>query len=160
MNSTRSSINLSITLLMFCLFVLGCSLGGGNTNNTTSNTGNQSGTGNSPTTTNVSPQPSPASGNVWLQTAQNYRGRNGEQFNFTCSPNGQSRFVWGTDIYSDDSSVCTAAVHAGVITLAQGGQVTIEIRPGQTSYAGSQRNGVTSSSYGTWSGSFVFVRPR
>jgi hypothetical protein len=64
--------------------------------------------------------------------------------------------VWGTDVYTDDSSVCTAAVHAGLITLAGGGTVTAEIRPGQSSYKGSTRNGITSSPYASWLGSFIF----
>jgi hypothetical protein len=161
LNSRKSFVNLSITLLMLCLFVFGCTLGGSNTNNTTSSSSNQSSTRNSPSpTTNVSPSsaPSRVSGNTtWLQTAVTYRGRNGQQLNFACSPNGQLRPVWGTDVYSDDSSICSAAVHAGVITVAQGGPVTIEIRPGQSSYAGSQRNGVTTSSYGSWTGSFVII---
>jgi len=65
--------------------------------------------------------------------------------------------VWGTDVYTDDSSVCTSAVHAGLITLASGGSVTIEMRPGQTSYEGSTRNGIISSPYGSWGGSYVLL---
>ena len=66
--------------------------------------------------------------------------------------------VWGTDVYTHDSSVCTAAVHVGRITLASGGTVTIEMRPGQASYLGSTRNGITSNSYGAW-GCSVAVLP-
>lgn len=64
--------------------------------------------------------------------------------------------VWGTDTYTNDSSVCTAGVHAGRVTTLRGGSVTIEMRPGQSSYLGSSRNGVTSLSYGAWGCSFVF----
>lgn len=164
----HKSLDLFAICVVAFLFALGCSMGRSpeTTNTNPSNSSNQGGgntaqpTPSVSTTTNVSPQLSPSGGNVWSQTAVTYRGRNGEQINITCSPNGQSRSVWGTDVYSDDSSVCTAAVHAGLITLAQGGRVTIEIRPGQPAYAGSPRNGVTSSSYGRWSGSFAFVRPR
>ena len=67
------------------------------------------------------------------------------------------RQLYGTDVYTDDSSICTAAVHAGLISFQAGGSVTIEIRQGQSSYAGSARNGVTSKGYGSWNGSFVFV---
>jgi hypothetical protein len=35
--------------------------------------------------------------------------------------------------------------------------VTIEIRPGQSSYASFTHNGVTTRSYGSWTGSFVFA---
>ena len=51
-----------------------------------------------------------------------------------------------------------AAVHAGLISVQSGGIVTIKIRPGRSAYQGSIRNGVTSSSYGSWGASFVFVR--
>jgi hypothetical protein len=65
--------------------------------------------------------------------------------------------LWGTDLYTDDSSVCVAGVHAGRITLQGGGAVVIEIRPGATAYAGSTRNGVDSAGYGEWGGSFVVL---
>jgi hypothetical protein len=96
-------------------------------------------------------------GTDWGATAAAFRGRNGTRVTYTCPSYGTARTVWGTDVYTDDSSVCTAAVHAGLITLAGGGHVTIEIQPGQRFYAGSARNGVTSSQYGPWSGSFVVV---
>jgi LCCL domain len=96
-------------------------------------------------------------GSDWNDTASEFRGRNGSRFVYTCPSYGVASTVWGTDVYTDDSSVCTAAVHAGRITLAGGGSVTIEIRPGEQSYAGSTRNGITSQSYGVWSGSYVIV---
>ena len=66
-------------------------------------------------------------------------------------------FDYGTDIYTDDSSICTAAVHAGKFSLAAGGTVIVEIRAGQSSYTGSMRNGLTSNDYGSmWDGSFSF----
>lgn len=96
-------------------------------------------------------------GSGWGDTAVAFRGRNGARFLYTCPSYGSPGSVWGTDVYTDDSSVCTAAVHAGRITLAGGGYVTIEIRPGQDSYKGSGRNGITTSDWGRWSGSFVIV---
>ncbi len=66
--------------------------------------------------------------------------------------------IWGTDIYSDDSATCRAALHAGVIP-ERGGVVTILRAPGQASYRGSTRNGVESEGYGAWQNSFRFARP-
>ncbi len=102
--------------------------------------------------------PASTGGSGWTATAKSLSGRNNQRFRFTCEANGTPRSIWGTDVYTDDSSVCTAAVHAGLITLVRGGTVVIEIRPGRSSYAGSTRNGVRSGSWGAWSGSFVFVR--
>jgi hypothetical protein len=96
-------------------------------------------------------------GNGWNAKATSFRGQNGAHFVYTCPKYGIAYGVYGTDVYTDDSSVCTAAVHAGRITLAGGGSVTIEIRPGQSSYTASTRNGITSSSYGSWGGSYVIV---
>ena len=64
--------------------------------------------------------------------------------------------VWGTDVYTNDSRICVAAVHAGKITVAVGGRVTLEILPGKPSYVGSTRYGVGSSSYGAWTCSYQF----
>jgi len=93
----------------------------------------------------------------WNTTPSDKRGRNGQQFMYNCSPNGAPATVWGTDVYTDDSSICTAAVHAGLISFQAGGTVTIEIRQGQQSYTGSSRNGVVTKGYGSWYSSFIFV---
>ncbi|MCU0463326.1 MAG: LCCL domain-containing protein [Anaerolineae bacterium] len=58
--------------------------------------------------------------------------------------------VWGTDIYTSDSSVCAAAIHAGVITDADGGLVIVRYEPGLESYTSTTRNGITTEEYGAW----------
>lgn len=65
--------------------------------------------------------------------------------------------VWGDGIYTDDSRLAAAAVHAGVLQVGQTGPVRVEILPGQQSYGGSERNGVTSKDYANWSGSFRII---
>ncbi len=96
-------------------------------------------------------------GTGWQANAVTLRGRNNQRFPFVCTANGALGTVWGTGVYTDDSSICTAAVHAGLIRHSGGGAVIIEIRPGQSSYKGSSQNGVDSQGYGSWGGSFVFV---
>jgi hypothetical protein len=91
----------------------------------------------------------------------NLRGLNGERFRFRCPPGkaapGQ---VIGSGPYTDGSSICAAAVHAGVIRTASGGLVTIEVRPGEAHYAASWSHYVQSESYDApWRGSFVVVSP-
>ena len=61
--------------------------------------------------------------------------------------------VWGTDIYTSDSKICRAAVHAGVIDRF-GGPIKVVPMPGQNSYRGSRRNGVQTGEYGSWRHSF------
>ena len=94
---------------------------------------------------------------AWAAAANTYRENIGEHYDYDCPAGGTPYTVWGTDIYTDDSSVCTAAVHLGEITLEDGGSVTIEMAEGLDSYEGTERNGITTSSYPSWPGSFVFV---
>ncbi len=61
--------------------------------------------------------------------------------------------VWGTDMYTTDSSICVAAVHAGVVK-EKGGPVRVKLAPGQGAYSGSFRNGVTTSQWGSYQQSF------
>jgi hypothetical protein len=74
-----------------------------------------------------------------------------------CPPGGVPASVWGTDVYTDDSSVCTAAVHVGIATFEEGGTVLVEHGPSQERFAGTDRNGVESEGWGAWGGSFVFI---
>src|SRR5689334_8891904 len=79
----------------------------------------------------------------WGANATSFRGHNGARYEYVCPAGGHAGSLWGTDTYTDDSSVCTAAVHTGAMTTDGGGIVTIEIRPGLATYTGSTRNGVT-----------------
>lgn len=95
----------------------------------------------------------------WVTKASAYKGNIGQQYTFYFPPGGAiSSSLWGTDIYTHDCSIATAAVHAGLINTRNGGTVTIEMRSGQSSYRGSTRNGVTSGNWGSYDGSFIFIR--
>lgn len=83
-----------------------------------------------------------------------YRGQNDLRYTCHCTASATgSGSLWGTDVYTDDSSLCRAALHAGAVS-SSGGLIVATIAPGQASYASSTRNGVTSSAYGNWYGSF------
>ncbi len=76
----------------------------------------------------------------------------------TCACSGdhtRSGTVWGSDIYTADSSICKAALHAGKIDR-KGGVVRLQMMRGQRRYSGSTRNGVTTQSYGNWGKSYRF----
>ncbi len=94
----------------------------------------------------------------WSDTASSLRGRLDQDFTYMCPSSGRVGTVYGTDVYTDDSSICSAAVHAGLITARDGGKVIIRIRPGENSYIASDRNGVRSNGYGGWGGSFIFLK--
>ena len=94
----------------------------------------------------------------WDTNAAEFRDQVGRRFAYVCPPRGVANTVWGVGPYTDDSSVCTAAVHAGALTFARGGRVVIEMRQGQSAYDGGRRNGVEALSYGAWGGSFAVLR--
>lgn len=109
------------------------------------------------TSDGVSAEVGRATEEAWHADATKYRGSNGGAFTFDCLAGGSLNPVWGTDVYTDDSSVCTAAVHAGLITVDGGGVVVIRVREGQNAYVGTTRNGVRTSGFEHWDGSFEFV---
>ena len=97
---------------------------------------------------------------VWNAPAAFFAENVGTKYLLRCPPNGEAAAVWGTDVYTLDSSPCTAAVHAGRFSFERGGAMTIEVRDGQASYAASERNGVGSLEFGPYRRSFVFANAR
>jgi hypothetical protein len=93
----------------------------------------------------------------WHTTANRVGAPAGALVEFECSAGGTGGNVWGTDIYTDDSSICEAAVHAGMIKRADGGVVHFEQLGPQPSFQASERNGVVTMRYPAWPGSFRFV---
>lgn len=65
----------------------------------------------------------------------------GETFTLFCPSRGYISQAYGSGVYHISSSVCTAAVHRGVITT-NGGTVRIRIVSGPAVFEGSLRNGV------------------
>jgi|GEM_PF-2140721 len=66
--------------------------------------------------------------------------------------------IWGTEIYTNDSSVCLAAIHMGVID-DMGGEVAVTLIDGQDEYVSTTQNGITSLSYGAWDASITVSVP-
>jgi hypothetical protein len=67
--------------------------------------------------------------------------------------------IWGTDIYTSDTYIPCAAVHAGFIANGETKEVYIKVVQGLNEYIGSTRNGVSTSGYGGWGLSYQFVSP-
>jgi hypothetical protein len=66
--------------------------------------------------------------------------------------------VWGSDVYTSDSPLATAAVHAGVLAVGQTGTVKVRVVPPPPSFTGTTRNGVTTSNYGPYQGAYQIVK--
>ena len=58
--------------------------------------------------------------------------------------------VWGTDVYTGDSSLALAAVHAGAVKPGETTVVRVTVMRPLNQYQGSVRNGVTSHDYGRY----------
>ena len=66
--------------------------------------------------------------------------------------------VWGSDPYTGDSPICSAAIHAGLITNDRGGEFMIVLDEGKPAYRGSKRNGIETHDWGASRASFRFKR--
>lgn len=76
---------------------------------------------------------------------------------YTCScANSSGGAVWGSDPFTADSDICSAAVHADA--LGPDGSVTVLRLQGLPSYQGSTNNGVTSLSWDSYESSITFNR--
>jgi LCCL domain len=60
--------------------------------------------------------------------------------------------LYGTGVYTSDSSLATAAVHAGVLKLGHTGIVKVTTIPSHPQYLASTQNGITSSSWSSYPG--------
>jgi Ca2+-binding EF-hand superfamily protein len=87
-------------------------------------------------------------------TVNTLRAAVGEFFYFEVTGSDRGT-VWGTDVYTSDSPIAKAAVHAGLLEVGQTALIKVTILPGQDSYIGSERNGVTTSGYGKYGGSYT-----
>ena len=58
--------------------------------------------------------------------------------------------AWGTDVYTGDSSLAVAAVHAGAVNSGETAVVRVTVVPPLNHYQGSVRNGATSHDYGRY----------
>jgi hypothetical protein len=73
--------------------------------------------------------------------------------------NGQQPSLWGTDVYSIDSNLSAAVVHAGLAKAGEAVVVRVRIIQSPAQYVASFRNGITSSAYNQFpSGAFEFIR--
>jgi hypothetical protein len=83
----------------------------------------------------------------------------GAPYTCTCAPNSSTGSVYGTDRYTTDSPICTAAVHAGVIQAGPGGDVTVHLGDGCPAYKSTTQNGITSNRWGAYPQTYGFVDP-
>jgi hypothetical protein len=77
-------------------------------------------------------------------------------FNLVGSSDGM---VWGSDVYTHDSDLAAAAVHAGALQAGERGIVRVTyVDTLNVAFTGSQRNGVWSEPFGPWPAGFRIER--
>jgi len=89
------------------------------------------------------------------------RGNNGTQYDFVVTGTTTGS-IWGgcssEDLFfTDDTALETAAVHGGWVAAGQTMTVRVVIAPGLSSYSSCTANGVTSSSFASWPGSYYII---
>jgi hypothetical protein len=84
----------------------------------------------------------------------------GKIFTFKVTGNASGGTLWGTDVYTLDSSLAAAAVHAGVVKHGEVGVLRIKIVESPDSFAGSTRNGITSYPYPRYPAAYRVIRMR
>ncbi|MBE9043136.1 hypothetical protein IQ255_01715 [Pleurocapsales cyanobacterium LEGE 10410] len=84
----------------------------------------------------------------------------GKIYEFYCQPASKDfrhAPIWGTNVYTVNSGICSTAVHSGAIAAEEGGIVTVELLEGRDFYTGSSKNNVESRDYRGTNLSFAFV---
>jgi hypothetical protein len=77
------------------------------------------------------------------------------RFKVTGNVNGS---VWGTDVYTTDSTLAAVAVHAGMLKPNQTGVIKVTTMAPPAVFVGSTRNGVTSMPYTIFPGAYKVSR--
>jgi hypothetical protein len=62
--------------------------------------------------------------------------------------------LWGTGVYTGDSAVAVAAVHAGLVKPGESAILKVTVEQPLPRYAGSLQNGVTSHEFGPYGTAF------
>lgn len=66
--------------------------------------------------------------------------------------------LWGTDIYTGDSTLAAAAVHAGAVKAGASGIIKVTVVQPLNQYQGSLRHGVTSNDFGRYGIAYTIDR--
>jgi len=86
-------------------------------------------------------------------TLQGFAGQVGRTYVFRITGAGmQQGGLWGTGIYTVDSSLALAAVHAGILRAGQTGSVRVTLMGQVQGFAGSFQNGINSANYPAYAG--------
>jgi hypothetical protein len=83
----------------------------------------------------------------------------GKSFTYrvTGNPSGS---CYGTDVYTTDTTVATAAVHMGLLKPGETGILIATMVPSPPAFSSTVRNGVSSSGWGPYAAAYTLRKPR
>jgi hypothetical protein len=87
----------------------------------------------------------------------NFHNQIGKSFRFRVTGNING-FVYGTDVYTTDSTLATVAVHAGILNQGQTKVIKVTMVASPNAFQASTRNGVTSWAWGPYPVAFKVSR--
>lgn len=68
----------------------------------------------------------------------------GKTYSCSCPALADAAPIYGSDVYAQDSALCTAAVHAGVLKQDAAGSILFQVVASPPVFKGTTRNGVKS----------------
>ena len=86
-----------------------------------------------------------------------YQNQVGKRFVFRVTGSA-SGSVWGSEVYTGDSTLAVAAVHAGVLKVGETGTVKVRIVEPPPSFKGTAAHGVTTQPFGAFPGAYRILR--
>ncbi len=86
-----------------------------------------------------------------------YQNQVGKRFVFRVTGSA-SGGLWGSDVYTGDSTLAVAAVHAGVLKVGETGTVKVRIVAPPPEFHGTTAHGVTSQPFGAFPGAYRILR--
>lgn len=90
-------------------------------------------------------------------TLLGYMQQKGQSLTFEVTGNADGS-VWGSDVYTCDSRLAKAAVHAGAVQLGETAVVKVTIVDSPATHESSSRNGITTSPWGAYPASYRVER--
>ena len=95
---------------------------------------------------------------TWRLTLSDMDTEPGEIISIELPAGGFYRTVFGSGIYGGNSSIGSAAVHAGLISYESGGKVTLVVRRSPVYFMGGKSNGVQSNVGDRQESAFAFIQ--
>ena len=71
----------------------------------------------------------------------------GNTYACMCPSSSPAATIYGTAVYSDDSNICVAAVHAGVLREGVNGQVVLQVVSSPPVFRGKTQSGIKSEAW-------------